>query len=124
MTFVATVLCLYWAARIKPSFALASAAAVAVSFHCLQHDLSILAVPAILVMADFSLADGSRCQAAVSLLIPSAIYGFGLALWLGSVAALLLMVLAAKSRHIENQSTVKLSWPAATVPKATGDSPI
>jgi hypothetical protein len=45
LTALASLILFFWAARQKPSFAVAVVTAILVSYHCLFHDLSILIVP-------------------------------------------------------------------------------
>jgi len=80
LTVLLSVLLLGWAATRKYSFDLAVLVAVLVSYHCLYHDLSVLAVPLIRI-----LALRQRGMEAGMFLVPSMAYGFGLPFWLVSL---------------------------------------
>jgi len=90
---------LVWAVRQRASFALASAAAVAISIHCLQHDLSILVVPAVLTLSTKSIGQDKRLLAAGALIVPSIVYGFGIPLWADLAASVLILAANARMNH-------------------------
>jgi len=89
LTLVASLSLFWWAARQKASISLALLFAVLVSYHCLMHDLSILAVPLFLIGGRSS---GQLRASALAYASPSLAVAFNIPLWSVSLPVLLCLL--------------------------------
>jgi hypothetical protein len=93
LTLASSVILFWWVARQKPSALIAILFSALVSYHCLVHDLSIVAVPCLVISAKS--AGRLLAVAATVFAAPSLATAFAIPFWLVSVPTLLLLFLAA-----------------------------
>jgi hypothetical protein len=86
LTLAASLSLFWWVARQKATITLAILFAVLVSYHCLMHDLSILAIPLFLVAGR---SPGQLRAAALAYASPSLAVAFNIPFWLVSLPILL-----------------------------------
>ena len=85
LTLIASLFLFWWATRQKPSISVAILFAVLVSYHCLMHDLAVLAVPLFLIASH---SPGQLRASALAYMSPSLAVAFNILQWFVSLPIL------------------------------------